>query len=148
MDIEQQMLDELRTHTALLKGVSRAQAFAVVWLGVLIVLVAANLIFGDRIANAFAARSAASDSWRDARRLVDKGEQPKAREMIDRLIAKNPRNDSGYRMLGFVEQEAGNIQAAETNFSRACELFPTEENEKNLAAIRKLNAATRVRGHD
>ena len=138
MDNDQQILDELRTHTAMLKGAIRAQAIVVVWVGVLVVLVTANLIFGDRIADAFAARTASADSWRDARRLVDKGELPKAREMISRLIAKNPRNFFGYRMLGFVEQEAGNVKESEANFARAWALFPSEENEKNLAAIRKV----------
>jgi len=137
-ETEQQMLEELRTHTTLLTGVNRSNAIILVWLGVLIVLLAANLIFGDRISEMFAARAVSPDSWRDARRLVEKGDLPKAREMIGRLIAKTPRNFYGYRMMGFVEAGLGNSKTAETNFVRACELFPSEENEKNLEAIRKV----------
>ena len=76
----------------------------------------------------------------EARALVDKGDLAQGKAMVVRLIAKNPRNYYGYRLLGFVEQELGNMKESETSFARACELFPTEENEKNLTAIRKVRS--------
>ena len=136
---EQQMLDELRNQTRLLKVANRAQRLILVWLGCFSVLVVAGVVFGDRLAVAGRDHDA-RDAWREARVLVDKGEIDKGRAMISRMIARNPRNYYGYRLMGFVEQERGDLKAAETNFARACELFPTEENEKNLAAIRKVQA--------
>ena len=141
-DTEQRMLDEIRNHTRLLKSANRIGANVVALLGILVVLAIVNLIYGDSISAAGKAREAALDSWRDARALVDKGDLQKGKEMIARLIAKNPRNYYGYRLMGFVEQEIGNLNEAEANFAKARDLFPTEENEKNLAAIRKVRATT------
>ena len=137
-DTEQQLLHELRNHTLLFKQTNRTLAVMLAWLGILSVLAAAGLVFGDRLFAAGRDRDEAGDSWRSARVLVDKGDLTRGREMIGRLIAKNPRNYYGYRLLGFVEQESGNLKESEASFVRACELFPTDENEKNLAAIRKV----------
>lgn len=139
-DTGQQILDELRAHTRLLKGANRVYAVAVAWLGILVVVTMVSLVFGDRISAAMKAREVPVDSWREARSLMDRGELQKGREMLGRMIVRNPRNFYNYRLMGLVEQQLGNLPAAETNFAKACELFPSEENEKNLAAIRKVRA--------
>lgn len=137
-DMGQQMLDEMRNHTRLLKGASRTFAVAATWLGILVVLTTVSLFFGDRLAAAFRARETPPDSWREARALMDRGDLQQSRDMLDRMIARNPRNFYNHRLLGFVEQQRGNLKASEAAFVRAFELFPSEENEKNLAAIRRV----------
>lgn len=138
-DTERQMLEELRSHARLLRSANRAYAIALTWLGILVALAVVNLLFGNRIAEGFQARETPADSWRAARTLVDAGDLAHGKEMICRLIARNPRNYYGYRLMGFVEQELGDLKESEKNFTRACDLFPTEENEKNLAAIRRVS---------
>jgi tetratricopeptide (TPR) repeat protein len=142
-DMGQQILDELRNHTRVLKGASRAFAVATAWLGILVVLTMVSLFFGDRISAAFRARETPPDSWREARALMDRGDLQPSREMLGRMIARNPRNFYNHRLLGFVEQQRGNLVESEAAFARAFELFPSEENEKNLAAIRRVRERTK-----
>ena len=140
LNTQQQMVDELRDQTQCLRRVQRTQSIAVTWLCILTVLTMISLVFGARIDEMFKRQEAPRDSWREARTLVDQGEIARGTAMIDRLLVKSPRNFYGYRLMGFVEQGRGNLQAAEINFAKTYELFPTEENEKNLAAIRKVRA--------
>ena len=136
MDVERQMLEELRSQTKLMRDANRTNAFALVWLVGGSLLIVVCMAFGDTFFGG-RARAESRDSWRAARGLVDQGELTRGTEMIGKLMARNPRNYYGYRLMGLVEQQRGDLKASEANFARACELFPTEENEKNLAAIRK-----------
>lgn len=82
----------------------------------------------------------APDSWQESQQLFDKGRIEEAREMIQRLILEHPESDYGYALLGFMYQQEGNLALSETNYAKAVQLLPDEENEKALVAIRKAIA--------
>ena len=52
-------------------------------------------------------------------------------------IHKYPDDYYGYTYLGYIYLATGDVQNAETSYRTACELLPTEENERILAAIEK-----------
>ena len=84
------------------------------------------------------ALSETSPSWRQARSLLDKAEYTKALHMTQELVKKSPKWDYGYSLLGSICQAMGDLSKAEENYAKACELFPSEKNEKDLLAIRKV----------
>lgn len=129
-ETEKQILCELRKQ-------NRMNVIGIVWLGIFVVLFVVSIAFRDRIASSLRTSSPCVDSWREARALVDKEDYQKGTEMIRRLIAKYPDYYYGYKLLGSVEQELGNLKETEVNYAKAYDLFPTEDNEKDLAAIRK-----------
>lgn len=130
-ETEKQILCELRKQ-------NRMSMICIVWLGVLVTLFVVSIAFRDRIASSLMAGSLPTDSWREARTLVDKEDYKKGTEMIRRLIAKHPKYYYGYKLMGSVEQELGNLKETEENYAKAYDLFPSEDNEKDLAAIRKV----------
>ena len=53
------------------------------------------------------------------------------------LVAAQPNYYYGHAYLGAIYLAIGNVTNAHTHYLRAYELFPNEESEKDLAAIRK-----------
>ena len=68
---------------------------------------------------------------------MDKEDLDDALRIATELMNKNPRNAYGEQTLGFINKDMGALASAEKHFARAYELFPSEDNEKNLTAIRK-----------
>jgi tetratricopeptide (TPR) repeat protein len=66
---------------------------------------------------------------------------PKALAEAHALVARAPSNYYGYTYLGAIELARGELTNAEAYYLRAFELFPNEENEKDLTAIRKRLAS-------
>lgn len=62
---------------------------------------------------------------------------PAALSMAQSLAARQPNYYYGHSYLGYVYLAMGDVTNAETQYLQADKLFPNEENEKNLAAIRK-----------
>lgn len=79
-----------------------------------------------------------SDSWQKVQTAVDRFEYDKATEMLQRIVAKYPKDYYGYAYLGNIALASGKRQDAEHYYARAYELLPTEENEKKLTAVRRL----------
>ncbi len=77
------------------------------------------------------------DSWHYARTLHSDGKLVEAEKMAQRLSKKYQDYDYGYALLGCWNQELGNLKEAESNYAKAYDLFPSEDNEKTLVAIRK-----------
>lgn len=146
-EIEKQIVDELRNQTALQK---RINVTALIILGIFLFVF---LPFHGQIISRFKSAPQTIDSWREARSLNDNGDHQKSMEMIQRLIKKHPDYYYGYYLLGSLNQEIGNLNEAEANYAKAYDLFPTEDNEKDLAAIRKAiekktKTANRLAGTD
>jgi tetratricopeptide (TPR) repeat protein len=62
---------------------------------------------------------------------------PAALSMAQSLVARQPNYDYGHTYLGYIYLAMNDITNAETQYLQADKLFPGEENEKNLAAVRK-----------
>ena len=83
-----------------------------------------------------------TDSWNVVRTAMDSFEYDKAYGVAQRIVAKYPSNHYGHAYLGSIAVAAARFQDAERHYIRACELLPTEDNEKMLEAIRKRLART------
>ena len=66
---------------------------------------------------------------------------PAALSMAQALVARQPNYYYGHAYLGAIYLAMGDVTNAEAQYSRAYELFPNEESQKDLAAVRKRMAA-------
>jgi tetratricopeptide (TPR) repeat protein len=132
-EIEKQILDELRCQTALFKKSKKTSGIFIVALLIILSVSVSRHWMPDR----FKAVSQPVDTWIEARNILNKGDYQKSTEMIQRLLKKHPDYYYGYYLLGSLNQEMGNLSEAEANYAKAYDLFPTEDNGKDLAAIRK-----------
>jgi cytochrome c-type biogenesis protein CcmH/NrfG len=138
-ETERQILEELRKLNALAGKANRTNTVALTILGgVLLALAVVTIPLRHRLLSRPQSSSPITDSWRQARTLLfDQDEIQQAKEMVERLLQKHPDYYYGHSLLGSVYQELGNLEAAEKSYARAVELFPDEDNEKTLAAVRK-----------
>ena len=137
-EIHQQILNELRSQTAMQKNINKFNKVTVSFF--LIALIALFIItpFMPRILSKQNASYQRADSWQTARELVYQGEYDRAEAMMQNLIKKSPGFYYGYGLLGFLYLAKGNPNEAEVNYAKAYDLFPVKENQKNLDAIRMV----------
>lgn len=137
-ETEKQLLDELRKQTTATTKQTRDNRIGMIGAGILMLVFIASLSFHERVLSRLKPVPQAIDTWREARNLGDKGDFQKSEEMTKRLIKEHPDYYYGYYLLGSLYQEIGNLNEAEANYVKAYSLFPTEKNEKDLVAIRKV----------
>jgi cytochrome c-type biogenesis protein CcmH/NrfG len=85
----------------------------------------------------FTQGSSQTDSWERVRTAMSRQDFPAALSMAQSLAARQPNYYYGHSYLGYVYLAMGDVTNAETEYLQADKLFPNEENEKNLAAVRK-----------
>lgn len=85
--------------------------------------------------------SQAAPSWERVRTAMGRQEFPAALSMAQALVARQPNYYYGHAYLGAIYLAMGNFTNSEAEYSRAYQLFPNEENEKDLAAVRKQMSA-------
>jgi len=56
-------------------------------------------------------------------------------------VARQPSDYYGHSYLGYIYLAVGDVTNSEAEYSRAYQLFPSEDNEKSLSAVRKRLAA-------
>jgi cytochrome c-type biogenesis protein CcmH/NrfG len=56
-------------------------------------------------------------------------------------VARQPSDYYGHSYLGIIYLAIGDVTNSEAEYSRAYQLFPSEDNEKSLSAVRKRLAA-------
>ncbi len=137
-DIQQEILDELRNQTAMVRKTNKISITVVCIFLAVIAISMALTPFIQRMLCSSKVSSQRADSWQEARSLLDQGDHQRAQEMLQRLIKKYPDFYYGYAVLGSLHQELGNVKEAEVNYAKAYDLFPTEENKKTLTAIRMV----------
>jgi cytochrome c-type biogenesis protein CcmH/NrfG len=137
-DMQQQILEELRKQTALFSKTNKTSIIALSVFLVVIVLLMVLTPFIQRISSRPNTCLQPADSWREARSLSDGGDLGKAEEMTQRLIKKYPNYWHGYALLGSFHQQLGEFKEAEKAYSRAYDLFPSEDNKKVLDAIQTV----------
>jgi len=127
-DINQQILDEIR------KSRRSNQVLLVVAVVVLILCTVTN-------------RSNPRNpphSWDTVRTAMRELDYPRALSLAQANVLLLPNDYYGHGYLGAIYLAMGNLTNSEAEYQRAYELFPSEENEKDLAAIRKRIAATQL----
>ena len=84
-----------------------------------------------------------TDSWDRVTTAMKRQDFPAALSMGQALVAGQPNYYYGHAYVGAIYLAMGDVTNAEAQYSRAYELFPNEESEKDLAAVRKRVAAGR-----
>jgi tetratricopeptide (TPR) repeat protein len=139
--VANQILGELRRQTVWYQRICKINAIGFFILGVLIIALIVSIMPMVRMfSSPVSTRSiplASPESWTEARDLLDKGRSNAAIEMIKKLIKTNPEYHYGYALLASAYQQSGDWKKAEENYAKAYELFPVEDYEKNLKAIRE-----------
>src|SRR3989339_329366 len=95
-ETENQILDELRGQTALLKKASRANTVAIIILGVFILLFFVSIPLRHRLLTNTKPATQSVDSWQRATDLSDRGNYKESADMIQRLINKHHDYYYGY----------------------------------------------------
>ena len=81
-----------------------------------------------------------SASWEQVTSAMRRQNFPAALSMAQSLVRSQPDSYYGHSYLGYIYLAMDDVTNAEVQYSRAYQLFPSEENEKNLAAVRKRMA--------
>jgi tetratricopeptide (TPR) repeat protein len=124
-DINQEILKELR------KSRRSNQA----------ILVVASLVI---IITAISSRLKPSSqwhSWTEVDSAMRQSDFPKALSLAQGNVALQPDYYYGHAYLGAIYLAMDDVTNSEAQYLRAYELFPGEDNAKNLAAVRKRLAA-------
>jgi len=132
-EIEKQILEELRSQTRFNKLTAIIAACII---GALLTATFITEIVRSR------AKSAQSNPkpWAGVTAAYERYDFDKAIALAEPLVAKHPNDDYGCSYLAQIYFLKGDLANAEKNYAHAYELFPSEEHEKSLAAIRKRRA--------
>jgi cytochrome c-type biogenesis protein CcmH/NrfG len=76
-------------------------------------------------------------SWDDVRCIRNSQQFAEALSSAKGIMQKTPNDWYGHSFLGYIHLEMGSLNNAQNEFAIAFKLWPTEDNEKNLKAIRK-----------
>ena len=116
------------------------------WVAIVILIAFVCIYIPFRVLGSHRRSAAARSepSWAEVGSLMDEAQYDKAMLMTRTLIEKSPDYYYGYSFLGGIYLAKGNFASAEQNFAKAYELFPTEENEKSLLAVRTVLAKQRA----
>ncbi len=135
-DITKQILEELREANQFNRKAHRFYSTILV----IILIISIMLPFGFRQLGLLKSRSQTEEkqTWRQVENLLDQAEYAKALELTHSLVKKSPNYWYGYSYLGTIYHAMGDVAKAEENYAKAHNLFPDEENEKTLKAIRKV----------
>jgi predicted Zn-dependent protease len=140
-DSNQQLIDGLRELTAQLRQLRHATNTALV--------VCVLLVIGFGIYLPMRYRSLATshsrqltqqtptDSYTAVRSAMDCLDYDKATQMLQRLVQQYPNDYYAFACLGNIAVTTGKLKDAETYYSRAYALFPSDDYEKPLRAVRK-----------
>ncbi|MBI5676525.1 MAG: tetratricopeptide repeat protein [Nitrospirae bacterium] len=134
---EDDILAELKKHTSFSKQSNRLNIVAIFILVIFVMIALTAPAYIHRLGTSHKLTSQKIDTWHEARNLMDNGNLPSALQMIKRMIDKNPSYYYGYALIGTVYHEMGDLEKAEQNYAKAYDLFPLEDNEKTLKAIRE-----------
>jgi Flp pilus assembly protein TadD len=86
-----------------------------------------------------------SDPWVQIQAALDRGDNREALSVAQSFVARVPGYHYSHACLGTVYIAMGDFTNAETAVARAVELYPCEEHEKALAAIRKRLARDKAK---
>ncbi|MGB7746540.1 MAG: hypothetical protein WBN75_04555 [Verrucomicrobiia bacterium] len=81
--------------------------------------------------------SSQEHSWTAVDTAMKQLDYPKALYLTQANVARHPNYYYGHSYLGFIYLAMDDLTNSEAEYLRAYELFPSEQNEKDLAAIRK-----------
>lgn len=104
---------------------------------VLLILLIASFSFRYMIQTNSNAHTDELDSWSQVSSAMDKADFDKALEIALHLNEKTPDYYYNHVWLGSIYVAINNLTEAEKHYARAYELFPAEDIERDLNAVRK-----------
>src|ERR1700722_9571391 len=125
-DINQEILVELRK----IRTISRRMCYLIV----IFIIVCAIPAFQQ-------GWSHGGDSWGQVESAMRRQDFPAALSMARSLVLQQPDYSYGHAWLGVIYLAMDDVTNSEAEYSRAYQLFPGEEYEKDIAAVRKRMAA-------
>lgn len=143
MNDSESILAELRKIVAWVEMQRKITKWSVIAAGIFVcVFIPALIVFGVVMDQRMTNRIRNIDipekpDWYDVDRYIRCGNLDEAIRIGEELIQKSPQWPEGHRRLATAYLVAGNLREAREHFSEAVRLFPSEENEKLLAAIDK-----------
>jgi cytochrome c-type biogenesis protein CcmH/NrfG len=78
-----------------------------------------------------------ADSWERVTTAMRRQDFAAALSLAQSLVRQQPDYSYGHAWLGAIYLAMDDVTNSEAQYSRACQLFPSEEYEKDLAAVRK-----------
>ena len=80
-------------------------------------------------------------SWTAVQTALRQLNYQRALTLAQANVARLPSDYYGHSYLGIIYLAIGDVTNSEAEYSRAYQLFPSEDNEKSLSAVRKRLAA-------
>ena len=77
------------------------------------------------------------NSWTAVQTAMRELDYSRALTLAQANVARQPGDYYGHSYLGVIYLAMGDLTNSEAEYSQAYQLFPNEENERNLSAIRK-----------
>ena len=140
-DRDQQLIDALHELTVQLRRLRRASNIAAIVCVALVIGFAVYLPI--RYHSVATSRSrqltqqTPTDSYRAVRSAMDRLDYEKATSMLQRIAQQYPNDYYAFAYLGNIALATGKLKDAETYYARAYALFPSDDYEKPLRAVRK-----------
>lgn len=105
-----------------------------------LVLVIMELLFTPFFRNRARTTTSHENPWTELAAAVNRFDYAKGLSLAKDIVAQNPNDYYSHSYIARVYLATGDLTNAEAHYLRAFELWPNEENEKSLAAIRnRLN---------
>lgn len=135
-DVNGQMLAELRR--------LRRSNQCLLYLVLALVAIHVFSILVSRDQRQLPARTASRDNpWTELAAAVNRFDYAKGLSLAQDIVARNPDDYYSHSYIARIYLTLGDLTNAEAHYARAAELWPSEENEKNLDAIRTRLARSR-----
>ncbi len=131
LDTNYQILQELRK----LNRYSRSSIIVVIVLLFVLIAISSIRIWKSPFRSHSLQKSVVS--WDEVRDMRDRQQFTEALSSAKGLMQKAPNDWYGHSFLGYIYMDMGSLKESEKEFALAFKLWPTEDNEKNLKAIRK-----------
>jgi cytochrome c-type biogenesis protein CcmH/NrfG len=140
-DSNQQLIDELHKLAAQLRQLRHATNIALVVC--LVLVIGFSIYLPIRYRSLATSRSrqltqqTSTDSYNTVRSAMDCLDYDKATQILQRIVQQYPNDYYGFAYLGNIAVTTGRLKDAERYYSRAYALFPSDDYEKPLRAVRK-----------
>ena len=132
--INQQILDELRRQTKLVKSSSIITSLVILVVFIVVILITPYM--ASKYKNTPQQQS--PPSWGEVNSFFDSCNYQEALRIAKTLKEKSPNYWYGYSYVGSIYNAMGDHKNAEINFAKAYELFPTKDNKEKLDAMKTV----------
>ena len=132
-DINQQILEELRK----LRKTNQ-------WMSVVSVLVLVGVCTWAFVL-VRSRQASQANPWTDVTAAMRQYDYPKALKLAQQLAAAHPEDYYSHYYLGWIYVEMGDLAKGETEYSLAYKLWPSEDMQKKLDAVRKRRESEAIK---